>query len=290
LSAAEQRSGLSSIERHTFDAFDLDDDAHVSQREFAMAPVFLHVLDSKLSRKAHAAFFSAASTHADAVHMRTVLRSAIHWPVAAAGDDDDADATPLLLEKFAGLGALAAQAAGAAATAATTGGAAASTSAAAANAPKVVKYGVPTATDESCVMCQYFVQRTAVALYNALAVSSDEVFGGGNAASEKVSALRIRETNAKILATDNGRGQLRLVVQDSLLKLCAPTAMPELFYGYCKSLEAKVSEITQAMSFQFAPDAVCVEAKLCGVLSYMAQKTSVHAPNKSKVSIVLLLY
>jgi len=141
------------------------------------------------------------------------------------------------------------------------------------------KWGIPSTSDEGCVLCQYLVQRIQGELYKQLVTPEDGLATDINAG---VALKDIRRINERVAQKKGGKGLLRIVAEDALADLCDSEDMPELFYPYCDSLQAKFGTMIDAIYYQFNFEAVCQENDMCGPMSYFSNPTSVHLPLQSK--------
>ena len=164
------------------------------------------------------------------------------------------------------------------------------------NAPLPVSvFGVPSVSDEECVLCQYFVQRIQGAIADRLengpaAPGSDQSSAGaaglaGSAAAAQ-QALKVRNTNAQLQKKPGGRGIVRVVAEDVLSALCAVDKMPLLFTPYCSGITEPnaINAVRKAIFFNIPTIEVCQQAALCRDDSYVNTNAAVHA---SKTSLFL---
>jgi len=135
-------------------------------------------------------------------------------------------------------------------------------------------YGVPSFVDEQCVLCQYFVELAQHSLYDHLTLGRGDEYPHQN---------DLREINQQVMTMPNGRGIVRIVIENTMILFCDPQSIPELFYKHCDKLWEKLHKISHAVFFQYGAAAVCVEVSLCSTFSYANEATSVHLPLKSKV-------
>ena len=142
------------------------------------------------------------------------------------------------------------------------------------------RHGVPSEADETCVICQFLVQRIQKQLYFTLANQNDGFPADPNS---EVPAKKMRQVNSQLLNRRGGKGMLRILAEDLLSDMCSADTMPELYYPICRSIDKVFPVLLDAIYFQFHSEAVCEEAKLCGARTYFNRDSSVHLPSKSVV-------
>jgi hypothetical protein len=152
-------------------------------------------------------------------------------------------------------------------------------------------FGVPSVSDEECVICQYFVQRiqngVADRLENGPGASAatppagGEGLPGGAAAAQK--ALAVRNTNSQLQKKPGGRGIVRVIAEDIIQALCAVDKMPLLFNPYCSGFTEPnaINAVRKGIFFNIPTVEVCSQAALCRDDSYINTNAAVHATKTS---------
>jgi hypothetical protein len=155
-------------------------------------------------------------------------------------------------------------------------------------------FGVPSVSDEECVMCQYFVQRIQNGVADRLEngpkgdsssggppAAGGEGLPGATAAAQK--SLKVRNTNSKLSKTTGGRGIVRVVAEDVVNGLCAVDKMPLLFQPYCTGFiePNAINAIRKGIFFNMPTVEVCSQAALCRDDSYLNTNAAVHATKTS---------
>jgi len=156
----------------------------------------------------------------------------------------------------------------------------------------VSMFGVPSVSDEECVLCQYFVQR----IQNGVADKIDNAPGGGGQADASSGAaglpgaaaaaqqlLKVRNTIRKITKKAGGRGVVRVVAEDLVQHLCAVDEMPLLFNPYCSAFTEPntINVVRKGIFFNLPTAEICQQAALCRDDSYLATNAGVHSQKVS---------
>jgi len=155
-------------------------------------------------------------------------------------------------------------------------------------------FGVPSVSDEECVICQYFVQRiqngVADRLDNAPGTaaaakpsSADPGAGlpGASAAAQQL--LHVRNTNSQLQKKPGGRGIVRVITEDIVNSLCAVDKMPILFAPYCSAVEEpnSINALRKGIFFNIPTSEICQQAFLCRDDSYLNTNAGVHTGKSS---------
>lgn len=158
------------------------------------------------------------------------------------------------------------------------------------------KFGIPSELDETCVMCQYVLQRTEKEL-NMKVVDDVTAFDditrkqtaptGGIPGLEQTSgrSTGTRRRSDRIIEERGMRSPVRMVreVMEVLFRRICGNSLPQLFRGACQNLWEGRHRLAKGMAFKVDSASNCQLQLFCGPRTYFASENSVHSPFESEV-------
>lgn len=156
----------------------------------------------------------------------------------------------------------------------------------------VSKFGVPSEKDETCVMCQYVMERVAKELetkvvddYTAFddLRKSTEASGGFPGVEQTTGRLYGGRRRANLFDLRGHRTPTRMIKEITeviMKKTCGDTA-PVLFKDGCKKIWEVRSNLAYGLYRRLGAGGNCQESKICGAGTYFSENASVHTPMQS---------
>lgn len=158
------------------------------------------------------------------------------------------------------------------------------------------KYGIPTSWDELCVTCQYIAERVLKELelriiddYTVFDAQPFQLSTGTGEAYPSLAQMTGRSNSLRpSFDLFSGRGQrsparmVTQVVTFTMRRVCSDSA-PFLFRGHCQNIWNRRWDLAYGLYRRLGAAGSCLESNLCGPLSYMFWKYTVHLPRMSNL-------